>query len=261
MPHANLRAAVRMTSQTSDPTRRPPPALAMILLGASYPLAAHVAALSARPGLIAASIGLLVVLALLPGLRNRRPLAWFALASATAGLFLAARSSGVLLLLFLPPILFNGLVAWVFGRTLRPGAMPLIERLARTLHGPEDPLTEEMIAYARKVTVVWTLLLTALAFVNLALAAFAEPGGLLLAAGFHPVVTVPLSVWSLFANVLNYLLVGAVFLVEYFMRLRRFPQQPHASFVEFLRRVAAQGSLFRPAVGNPGPAGIRNPGD
>jgi uncharacterized membrane protein len=249
-----------MIRQSSDPTRRPPPALAMILLGASYPVAAHVAALLARPGLIAASIGLLVVLVLLPGLRNRRPLAWIALALATVGLFSAARSPSVLLLLFLPPILINGLVAWVFGHTLRGGEVPLIERLARALHGPEDPLTEEMSAYARRVTVVWTLLLSVLTVVNLALAALAKPGGLLLTAGFEPMVAVPLSLWSLFANVLNYVFVGALFLAEYAVRLRRFPRQPHASFVEFLRRVAAQGSLFRPVVGDPGRANVRDAG-
>jgi hypothetical protein len=41
------------------------------------------------------------------------------------------------------------------------------------------------------------------------------PDGLLAAAGLQPPFTVPLEVWSLFANVLNYLFVGALFAVEY----------------------------------------------
>jgi len=40
----------------------------MLLLGASYPLLAHLAALTGRPALIAASLGLLVVLVLMPNI-------------------------------------------------------------------------------------------------------------------------------------------------------------------------------------------------
>jgi len=84
--------------------------------------------------------------------------------------------------------------------------------------------------------------------VNFLLAMFARPGGLLLAAGIEPVVAVPLSAWSLFANVLTYGIIAALFLGEYAVRKRRFPQQPYRGLIDFTRRLAALGDLFRPVA-------------
>jgi len=242
-----------MTTIDGNANHRHSPARAMLLLGLAYPLAAHVAVVTGRPALISASIGLLVVLLLLPGLHRGRPLAWTLLLLAGAGLYASASSERALLLLFLPPIVLNGFMAWVFGHTLRPGRTPLIERLVRLMHGPEDPPGEEIVAYARRVTQAWAGLFVVLTALNLLLATLARPGGLLLAAGFDPTVTVPLEAWSLFANVLNYLFVAALFVVEYAVRRRRFPQRPHRSLADFTRRLAALGDLFRPAARSWGP--------
>jgi uncharacterized membrane protein len=231
----------------------------MILMGLSYPLLAHVAVLSERPGLIAASIGWLVVLILLPGLQRLRPVAWIALATASIGLYSIAGSSTALLLLFLPPILIDGFMAWVFGHTLRRGRMPLIESIVRALHSPQDDLDDDILRYARRLTGVWTALFVVLAVVNAALALCARPGGLLLTFGIQPPVTVPLSLWSLLANVLDYLLVGAVFVIEFAYRRRRFPQQPYRGLLDFTRRVASLGAMFRSAsaASQPGSTPVR----
>jgi uncharacterized membrane protein len=236
----------------------------MLILGATYPLLAHVASLTGRPALIAASLGLLVVLVLMPALRNGRALAWILLVAAVCGLSLAVASGQALSLLMLPPVLLNGFMAWLFGRTLRDGRMPLIERAARAMRGPGAVLADEVVAYARGVTQAWTALFVLLAVVNLALAALARPGGLLLAAGFDPGLSVPLAAWSLFANVLSYVFIGALFAIEFVVRGRRFPQQPYSGLLDFTRRLAAQGHLFRPGashrrpgteLGPRGPAG------
>jgi len=216
----------------------------MILMGLSYPLLAHVAVLSGRPGLIAASIGWLVVLTLLPGLRRLSPAAWAALAAAAVGLYAITGSAAAPRLLFLPPVLIIGFMAWVFGHTLRRGRTPLIESIIRALN-PQDSLDEDITSYARRLTGVWTALLVALAVINTALALCAEPGGLLLTFGVQPAVTVPLSVWSLFANVLNYLLVAGLFVGEFMFRRRRFPQQPYSGLLDFTRKVASLGAMFR----------------
>lgn len=234
-------------TQRTDSGLGRPAAWLMILAGAAYPVLAHLAALSRRPGLIAASLGWLTTLALLPALRRGRPWAWATLLAAALALYLAAGTADAVLLLFLPPVLINALMAWVFGHTLRDGSMPLIERVVRTMHGPQAEPDVEIVAYARRLTWVWTALFVALATVNLLLATFARPGGLLLAAGLDPRVSVPLGVWSLFANLLNYLLVGAVFVGEYALRQRRFPQQPYRGIADFTRRLARLGAMFRPA--------------
>jgi len=220
----------------------------MLLMGMAYPLVAHIAVLSGRPALVAASIGLLTLLILLPGLSNHRPLAWGMLLLAGCGLHAAVSSGHALLLLFLPPILLNGFMVWVFGHTLRRGRVPLIERAARLMHAPGDPLSDDIVAYARGVTEVWAGTFIVLTAVNFLLAMFARPGGLLLAAGIEPVVAVPLSAWSLFANVLTYGIIAALFLGEYAVRRRRFPQQPYRGLIDFTRRLAALGDLFRPVA-------------
>lgn len=216
----------------------------MILLGCSYPPLAHLAALSGRPGLIAASIGWLLMLVLLPELRRRNATAWVVLAAGLAGLYAITGSSAPLRMQFLPPILMFGFMAWVFGHTLRRGRMPLIESIIRALNGPEDSLDESVLSYARGLTAVWTALFVLLGVINTVLALCAEPDGLLLTFGLQPVVTVPLSVWSLFANVLNYLLVAALFVVEFLYRQRRFPQQPYRGLLDFTRRVASLGAMY-----------------
>jgi uncharacterized membrane protein len=222
----------------------------MILLGASYPLFAHVAILSGRPAMIAASIGLLAVLVLFPGLRRFRPISWLLLIAAAIGLCEVTRSGHALLLLFLPPILINGFMAWVFGGTLLNGRTPLIERAMILLHGSAKNVTRDMAWYARRLTLIWTVLFLAMATVNIMLAALANPGGLLLSAGLRPPITVPLEAWSLFANVLNYVIVAAMFALEYMVRLRRFPERAHGGFFSFIRRLASVGSLFRPTTAN-----------
>jgi uncharacterized membrane protein len=242
-----------MTSLSGSTTRKPLPARAMLLMGVSYPILAHLATLSARPGLIAASISLLVVLVLLPALRDGRLLAWGLLAGAVYGVYVALASGTALSLLLLPPVLLNGFMAWVFGRTLRKGGMPLIERAARAMRGPGAVLGDEVVAYARGVTQAWTGLFVVLAVVNLVLALLARPAGLMRVAGFDPGVSVSLSAWSLFANVLSYLLIAALFAIEFVVRARRFPQQPYSGLIDFTRRLAAQGHLFRPAAAGHGP--------
>jgi uncharacterized membrane protein len=220
----------------------------MILLGAAYPVLAHIAVLDRRPVLIAASIGLLVMLVLLPGLRDRRTLAWTMLPIAALGLVAAIGSGHALQLLFLPPILINGFMAWLFGHTLLPGRTPLIERVVHAMHGPDAAdVTAEVIAYARKVTQVWAGLFVVLTAANLLLAALARPGGFLSSAGLDIGASVPLGMWSLFANVLNYAIVAALFVAEFAVRQRRFPQSPYRGFVDFSRRLASLERMFRPA--------------
>jgi uncharacterized membrane protein len=236
-----------MTTQPNNGGGIPGSVGVMILLGVSYPILAHVAVLSGRPGLIGASTGLLAVFVLFPGLRNGRPLAWGSLLLAGFGLYHAARSGQTLLLLFLPPILVNGFMAWVFGTTLQAGRTPLIERAIIALHGSSTSVPSDVVAYARRLTLIWASLFVTLTVVNFVLAALANPGGILLTAGLQPGITVPLGTWSLFANVLNYLIVAALFAVEYQVRLRRFPQRSYGGFINFIRRLAGVSAMFRPS--------------
>src|SRR5690606_9778916 len=141
-----------------------------------------------------------------------------------------------LLQLYAAPVLLNLLVAWLFGRSLRRGRTPLVERIARLLHGA--PLAPDLVRYTRRVTLGWTVLLLALALLNAALALLATPGGLLETAGISPPVTVPRTLWSLFANLLNYVVLALAFCGEFLWRRLRFPGHAEGGLAGFASRVA-----------------------
>jgi uncharacterized membrane protein len=115
----------------------------------------------------------------------------------------------------------------------------LIERLARVMHA--DTVTDEICAYARSVTVAWTVIMSAMGVLNLTLALIAEPDGVLLLLGIQPPFTVRVETWSLFANFLNYVIVAIFFVAEYTYRHRRFPQQRqrYRNMFDFVRRAMA----------------------
>ena len=91
----------------------------------------------------------------------------------------------------------------LFGRTLLPGREPLVTRFARIVHGEVPPVVER---YTRKVTIAWTLFFATLCVSSsvLYLGRFLEA-------------------WSFLANILSPFLIGAMFVIEYAVRLRALP--------------------------------------
>jgi uncharacterized membrane protein len=143
--------------------------------------------------------------------------------------------------MYAPPVVISFGMAWVFGKSLARGDVPVIERIVRLLHAPEEQIDSAIPRYARRLTLLWALLFVMLGTLNLILALCATPDGVLLWLGVQPPVTVPRDVWSLFANLLNYVIVAAFFVVEYIYRRYRFPHQPYANMLDFIRRASAIG--------------------
>jgi uncharacterized membrane protein len=214
-------------------------------LAVAYPWLAH-AANARGDGLLAAlALGDIALIVLLGPLLRPRAWAWAALAACVALLWALAHSAHPTLPLLLPPVLFLGLAAWVFARSLLPGRVPLIARIVAPLYGsaPAD-LAPALRRYTRGLTAAWALLLAGLGLANLALALFSVPGGLLARLGLQPPLAVPAVHGSLFANLLVYAVVAGFFLGEYAWRRRRFPQRPYRDLPDFLRRLAALGPGF-----------------
>lgn len=176
----------------------------------AYPAVAHFG----RP---AAALALLATLAayLVASLCFRHPLRWLVPPAAGVAVFWA--SPPVEWLLFVPPIVINATLAWLFGRTLVHGRVPLIARFATMEQGT---LSAELALYTRTLTWLWTLL-----FITAALLSFA------LAISGHR------NAWSLFTNFINYLLVAALFLGEFVYRRLRFRNYRHHSPLQLLRNV------------------------
>ena len=181
-----------------------------------YPLAVHFALLSSKTQwalwlLVAVSLSQLLTL-----LRASGSARWMALAPALVlALCVIGLLQGSLLALYLPPIFISGGLLWLFASTLRAGREPLITTFARVVFQESDP---QQLLYTRRVTQLWSLFFLAMLLETVLLSLFA-----------------PLELWSLFANVLNYLFIALLFVVEFSYRRLRFPQRtPLKAFVQQL---------------------------
>lgn len=213
-----------------------------VALALAFPLLAHASAVTASLQLATAAVACLLILVCLP-LRAKPALALALFAAGAAVLALLYASGHAHLPLMLPPVLFNLAIGLYFARSLAPGRMPLIERIVRALNDGQvhDPAVP---AYARAWTRAWASILLGLAAVNAVLGLLAAPKGVLLSLGVAPPLTVPLALWSLFANLLNYLIVAVVFVGEYVYRSRRFPHSDYGGFLGFMKRMGRLGPAF-----------------
>lgn len=211
----------------------------------AYVPLAHVAGTTSSPAWAAAALVDLVVLLLIEGLCAPRLWAWLTAAACLAVIAALVATDLALVPLLLVPVAFIGMVAWWFGRSLRAGRTPLVTRIVAGIYGQTvAQLSPQHHRYTRTLTGFWAGLLGSLALVNLTLALIAVPDGVLARIGIAAPITVTRAQWSLFANVLNYGVVGGAMVVEYHWRKRVFPQRPYRNFVEFVRRMAALGPGF-----------------
>jgi len=181
-----------------------------VALFAAYPATAHFARPVTALALLAA-LGAYVAASVL----IHHPLRWLA-PPAVAGIVLFA-DPGAEWLLYLPPVALNLGLCWLFGRTLARGRVPLIARFALMEQGT---LSGELAAYTRVLTWLWTLLFAAAALASLLLALSGSRDA-----------------WSLFTNLVNYVLVVALFLGELAYRRLRFRNYRHQSPLQLLRNV------------------------
>ncbi len=193
------------------------PALRLALLIA-YPMLVQLSVVYHEPRLEWLALLVLCAIPQVPALCARRPGNWLLLLFIGTVLYGLVRIGGGMYALFLPPVLATASVLAVFAASLRAGQVPLVTRLARAMSGPLGP---KVLHYTLRVTQMWVLVLIALTAAEAGLALFA-----------------PLSVWSLFSNGVNYVLVGLVFLLEYLYRRHRFPEDDHPGFLDYLRMVA-----------------------
>ncbi|HEV8694802.1 MAG TPA: ketosynthase [Lysobacter sp.] len=220
-------------------------AAARVAFALAYPLLAHWASHDGSGWAAAVALTDLVLVILIEPLLRLRGWAWGLFAAILAGLFALSRTSYAQLLLLAPPVLFLGLVAWFFGRSLRAPRDPLITRIVAALDrcAPAQ-LPAALYRYTRNLTAAWATLLLTLALVNGVLALVAVPGGVLARLGHAPAWGVPREHWSLIANLLNYGVVGGFFVGEYALRRRFFPHRPYRHFGEFLQQMARLGPEF-----------------
>lgn len=185
----------------------------LTVLAIAFPLVNHAAAMLGIPAVGLAWLALVLGAGFLLG--SRSPvlllLALLCLAAALVGHL----TSNAALLQRIPPVIIACGLAWVFGRTLLPGRIPLISRIGRRMRGE---LPAPVARYGHRLTVVWTLFFVLLGLECLLLGLFATPFW-----------------WSLFTNFINYGLVALLFIVEYPIRVMVLRDLEHTSFIDSLR--------------------------
>jgi uncharacterized membrane protein len=124
---------------------------------------------------------------------------------------------------------FNLFMLWFFGRTLAKGNEPLITQISRRINGELEP---DIVIYTRHVTQAWCIYFAGQVTVSLLLYLFA-----------------PLSVWSLFVNVLEFPLLVLMFAGELVWRAVRYPHHSRNTILKaievYAKDFAGQG-LRRP---------------
>jgi uncharacterized membrane protein len=199
----------------------------------AYALLAHRAASTPRPGLFEACVFILPLMAfaLAVAWRSQRRVAWLSLwLVAAVAMFLARDqlAGGTHWVLLAQHVGINMALCLGFGRTLAPGAKPLVSRLAELVHGSLSP---RLVGYTRSVTWAWTAFFALTALASVLLFALA-----------------PAAVWSAFVNLLSLPLLGAMFAGEYLVRIARIPRAERSGFLQAVAayRQLSSGRKARP---------------
>lgn len=194
-------------------------AVVSIILGLAYPVAIYLSLQRFQPRHVAL-VGL-ALLALRTALVSRQRLIGYARALAGPALMVggtlavAALLNHPLALLLTPAGVSFALLA-AFGRSLC-GPLPLIERFARVV-APD--LSAEEVAYCRRATLVWCGFFLANGSVEVSLA-----------------LAAPIQLWTLYTGLISYLLIGALFAIEFVYRHWRFRRYLGAPTDVLLRRI------------------------
>ena len=202
--------------------RAAPRALLLGAAAAVYLGLGYVAGAWPRPPRLAVVVGLLPMLAVGLGMawRARRRLPalalWAALAAALLRHLEQLRDHAALLY-FVQHVGAMATLALTFGATLWSGhERALCSRIARLCITGD--IGDDYFRYTWRVTLAWTLLFVVLGCASVTLFASGR-----------------LAWWSLLANVATPLLVGAMFVVEYAVRVRVLPGRPHMGIAATVR--------------------------
>jgi uncharacterized membrane protein len=219
--------------------------VARVLFALAYPPLAYWATRNGSGIAAAVAIGDLCLVFLADPLLRGRGWAWLLTALLALALSALAQTEVAQILLLVPPVLFLGLLSWLFGRSLRGPRRALITRIVSALHGlPVDQLPADLLRYTRRLTAAWALLLAMLALVNGVLAFAEVPGGVLARLGHAPSWGIARETGSLLANLVNYGVVGGFFVGEYLLRGRIFKDRPYRHFFDFVHRMGKLGPAF-----------------
>jgi uncharacterized membrane protein len=191
--------------------------LAVAAGAAGFLAVAYLSSTGALPPLLAVSVALAPLLAGAVALSWRSRLRWpvtlAALALVGAALLFQARlSQHISALWFVQHAGGNGLLAIYFGRTLRPGEVPLVTRIAGAVL---PSMSTAVVQYSRGVTMAWTVFFIAMMLLSIGLYFGSST-----------------AVWSTFATLVSGPLVVLMFVLEFALRRRTLPADQCATIAQ-----------------------------
>jgi uncharacterized membrane protein len=190
----------------------------MFWLALGYPLFAHLAVIFDDPRLEWLALVWLLGISLAGALMTRRLWAWATLGGGALLLYGLVVVGHGRYALFVPPALIPAALFIVFARSLRPDVTPLISRVATLMRGA--PLPPPLVVYTRHVTVLWCAVFVVMFTSAVVSAIWASP-----------------EMWSLMTNVVHYVVLGAIFVVEFMYRRIRYRDLEPWGLFEYLRRL------------------------
>ena len=203
--------------KTTENNKRHFWAIALALLLASYPIAVHISVVINQSWPALAVLAAFCLIGFMRSLLSAQKAGAVVFLSMALVIGLVTTRYPLINLLYLQPILINACGFYLFFRTLLPGETPLVSRFAALVRGQLHP---DVAHYTRRVTQAWACFFALLTMESLLLALYA-----------------PAYVWSLFTNLINYLLVAGFFVLEYLIRLRTLASFDHPSFLRYLRNL------------------------
>lgn len=195
------------------------PLLLGVLAAALYALLSHGLMLHAAdaPWAVAALFGPLLLPLLGLAWRQRQPLLLAAAVAGAAALVAVVAAGGlgdVRRLYLAQHVVMHAALGFSFAWTLRPGHTALITQMARRVHA----VSPDMVVYTRGVTRLWVGYFFGMALLSVVV-----------------FVLAPWSAWSLLANVLTPLAVGALFVGEHALRYRLHPEFERVTLADMVR--------------------------
>ncbi len=187
-----------------------------VLILFSYPVVVHLSVYLGNAVWAVYYLSLLFALPLLFSLMQKRQPSWLvALSTLYSILIFWLASNQPENLLFAQPVIINLLLFFVFVSTLSGNSVPLIARFTMILR-PEAP--DVVMVYCRWVTWAWAFFFLMMAALSVLVAVYAS-----------------IEVWSWVTNVLTYVLIGSMFIVEYAIRKMILKDHVDRSFIQFVR--------------------------
>ena len=184
-----------------------------------YPLLVHLSVYLNQTALSVLAMVSLAIAVFYPALIARKVGAWLGLLVFAAVCFGAFLWQGRLFIIYAPPIIIPMIFGAVFVVSLLPNNIPLVTDIGERSRGP---LSASMRRYTHGVTWLWSILFAVLVLEAILLAVFASA-----------------ELWSLMTNIVNYLIIGFIFVSEYLIRRLRYPSHNHPDFIDYIKIVVA----------------------